>query len=281
MRKNIALVCNPTPENAKALQVAFELTRILNGKSVDYTLFDADWPTVWSTFSEAWVVGGDGTLNHFINSYPDFSLPMTLFKGGSGNDFHSMLYTDVSIPEQAEKVLRGETVTVDAGSCNGKLFLNGVGVGFDGAIVRDLLGKKKMAGKASYLLSILKQIAFYQEQAYVIQSETQQVSGDCLMVSVANGRRYGGAFQVAPKASLNDGLLDLNIVGKIPALKRIKYLPIIERGDHLQLPFVRYEQTASVTISARNAVYAHLDGEFLEGSVFEIMCLPGRFQFLV
>ena len=281
MRKNIALVCNPTPDNAKALRVAFELTQMLGSKGIDYTLFDAAWPTAWASFSEAWIVGGDGTLNHFINRYPDLSLPMTLFKGGSGNDFHSMLYSNVTTLQQAEQVLQGKTVAVDAGVCNGKLFLNGVGVGFDGAIVKDLLGKRKMAGKASYLLSILKQIAFYQEQSYTIHSDTQQISGDCLMVSVANGRRYGGAFHVAPKALLNDGLLDLNIVGKIPPLSRIKYLPIIEKGEHLQLPFVRYEQTAKVLISAANPSAAHLDGELLDGSVFEITCLPGKFRFLV
>ncbi len=281
MRKNIALVCNPTPENAKALRVAFELTQMLGSKGIDYALFDAAWPTDWTLFSEAWIVGGDGTLNHFINAYPDFRLPMTLFRGGSGNDFHSMLYHNASTLQQAEQVLGGKTQAVDGGVCNGKLFLNGVGVGFDGAIVTDLLGKKKMAGKASYLLSILKQIAFYQEQSYTIHSDTQQVSGDCLLVSVANGRRYGGAFHVAPKASLNDGLLDLNIVGKIPALKRIRYLPIIEKGEHLGLPFVQYEQTAKALISATGPVHAHLDGEPLEGSVFEITCLPGKFRFLV
>jgi YegS/Rv2252/BmrU family lipid kinase len=281
MRKNIALVCNPTSDNAKALRVAFELTQILGMKDIDHTLFESDWPTAWDFFSEAWIIGGDGTLNHFINRYLDFDLPLSIFKGGSGNDFHSMLYPHLTTLQQAEQVLQGKTVAVDAGLCNGKLFLNGVGVGFDGAIVKDLLGKKKMAGKASYLLSILKQIAFYHEQSYTIHSDTQQISGDCLMVSIANGRRYGGAFHVAPKASLNDSLLDLNIVGKIPALKRIKYLPIIEKGEHLQLPFVRYEQTAKVLISAPNTVHAHLDGEPMEGSVFEITCLPGKFRFLV
>lgn len=281
MRKNIALICNPTPDNAKALSVAFELTQLLGSKGIDFSLFDSDWPSAWASFSEAWIIGGDGTLNHFINRYPDFSLPMSLFRGGSANDFHSMLYQNASTFRQAEQVLEGKTEAVDAGVCNGKIFLNGVGVGFDGAIVKDLLGKKKMAGKASYLLSILKHIAFYQEQSYTIQSDTQRVSGDCLMVSVANGRRYGGAFQVAPKASLADGLLDLNIVGKIPALKRIRYLPIIEKGDHLRLPFVGYRQTAHVLISATDPVPAHLDGEPIDGAVFEIRCLPGKFRFLV
>ena len=281
MQKNIALVCNPTPDNAKALRLSYELTEIMGSKGISNTHFNSSWTMEWAPFSEAWIIGGDGTLNHFINQYPDFDLPMTLFKGGSGNDFHSMLYQNGTTLQQAEKLLHGRTEDVDAGDCNGRLFLNGVGVGFDGAIVKDLLGKKKMAGKASYLLSILKQIAFYQEQAYTINSDTQRVAGDCLMVSVANGRRYGGSFQVAPKASLKDGLLDLSIVGKIPALKRIKYLPVIEKGEHLQLPFVRYEQTLNVTISALYPVHAHLDGEYLEGSTFEIKCLPRRFRFLV
>lgn len=281
MQKNIALVCNPTPDNSKAARIAAELSQILQPGGIAFTLFHSEWPRDWSSFTEAWILGGDGTLNYFINQYPDFDLPMTLFKGGSGNDFHSVLYGDCTTAQQAQKVLQGQTVSVDAGMCNNKLFLNGVGLGFDGAIVKDLLGKKKMAGKASYLLSILKQIAFYQEEAYTITSETRQVAGECLLVSIANGKRYGGAFHVAPKASLNDGLLDLSIVGKIPAMKRMKYLPIIEKGEHLPLPFVRYEQTGSVTVLTPFPVHAHLDGEYLEDNFFEIRCVPQRFRFLV
>ncbi len=243
MQKYIALICNPLPDNSKTIRIADEIAVSLSMKGIRYSLFTTYWPQQWNDFSEAWVVGGDGTLNHFINQYPDFHLPITIFKGGSGNDFHWMMYGNMMLNEQVERVLQGQAQYIDAGECNGNLFLNGVGIGFDGAIVKDLLGKRKVGGKGSYLLSILKNIVGYHEKHYEIHTTNTQLVQDCFLISVANGKRYGGGFNVAPKASVSDGLLDLNVIGTIPPIKRLKYLPVIEKGEHLELPFVHYEQT--------------------------------------
>ena len=129
-------------ENTKALAATDKVAKILSDKKVSFSIFTVNWPTVWEGYTEAWVFGGDGTLNHFINQNKNFSLPISIFKGGSGNDFHWMIYGDITAEEQVERVLNGTAHPVDAGSCNGNLFLVGLGIGFDGAIVKDLLGKR-------------------------------------------------------------------------------------------------------------------------------------------
>jgi diacylglycerol kinase family enzyme len=100
------------------------------------------------------------------------------------------------------------------------------------------------------------------------------------MISVANAKRYGGGFLVAPRSSVDDGLLDLSIVGKISPLKRIRYLPVIEKGEHLELPFISYQQTPVVKITSPQNLHAHLDGEYMFAREFDISLLPGRFSFL-
>jgi diacylglycerol kinase family enzyme len=100
------------------------------------------------------------------------------------------------------------------------------------------------------------------------------------MISVANASRYGGGFHVAPNAKVNDGLLDLCLIGKISPLKRIKYLPVIEKGQHLSLSFVQYLQLNKVTITSSSKIHAHLDGEYIYSDIFEINCLPERFRFI-
>ena len=192
-----------------------------------------------------------------------------------------MLYGDITVSKQVDKILHAGTQYIDAGDCNGKLFLNGVGIGFDGAIVKELLGKKKVGGKGTYLLSILKNIVGYHENNYHIKTGDSQWEQGCFLISVANGKRYGGGFNVAPKASLTDSLLDLNVVGKIAPIKRLRYLPVIEKGEHLQLPFVKYEQTGKVVIKTPTRVHAHLDGEYLFADSFEITCLPNKILFFV
>jgi YegS/Rv2252/BmrU family lipid kinase len=208
-------------------------------------------------------------------------LPLAVFAGGSGNDLHWMLYRDAgSTEQQVEYILRAQPQPIDAGLCNGKLFLNGVGIGFDGAIVHDLLGKKKLAGKASYLLSILKHIIGYHEKPCRLKMPDETIEEECFMISIANGKRYGGGFYVAPNALLNDSLLDITVIGKISPIKRMKYLPVIEKGAHLNLDFVRYRQAKKIIIQSSAKLHAHIDGEYLQANYFEIEMLPKRFSFL-
>lgn len=279
MVKHIALLCNPTAENAKSLRMAEDIALQLKMQAIAFSKFTAFWPQAWDGFSDIWIVGGDGTLNWFINENPTVLLPLSIFPAGSGNDFHWMLYGNLKPIQQVEQLLHGGTKWVDAGSCNGKLFINGVGIGFDGAIVKDLLGKRKIGGKGSYLLSIMKNILRYHEAHCRIETGKGVINEECFLISVANGKRYGGGFQVAPGADMTDGLLDLNIVGRISPLKRMRYLPVMEKGEHLNLSFVQYSQSDKVRIEAEIELPAHLDGEFMSAKVFQIECLPKRFLF--
>ena len=284
MNDCIGLFCNPSPENARALRQTEEISQYLSRQGRPFQAFTGSWPATLDGNSQAWIIGGDGTLNWFINQYPDCTLPLAAVPAGSANDFHWTLYRgqmNSSASRFAERFLQGHTCAIDAGSCNGRLFLNGVGIGFDGAIVRDLIGKKKLAGKASYLLSVLKHIMTYQEKFLSLSGDGLRKSGDCLLLSVANGRRYGGDFLVAPKAKLDDGLLDLNFVGRIAALQRMRYLPVIEKGEHGALPFVWQGRSRELLVECAQALPAHLDGEFLSAARFEIHCLPERYRFFV
>jgi len=282
MNSCIALLCNPIAENVRALRMTDEVSLHLKKAGQEHMIFTAQWPSDLSSFTQAWIVGGDGTLNQFINQYPDVLLPLALIPAGSANDFYwSLSGADEKVPQLVERLLLGRTVRVDGGICNGRLFLNGLGVGFDGAIVRDLLGKKKLAGKASYLLSVLKQILTYTDKPMRGYTAEERHEGDCLLLSVANGRRYGGDFMVAPNAVLDDGRLDISFVGRIAPLQRMRYLPLIEKGEHLDLPFVWYRQAGSVIIECTQELPAHLDGEFFTAARFEVRCLPARFCFFV
>jgi YegS/Rv2252/BmrU family lipid kinase len=279
-KKHIAIVCNPLAGNGKALQAADKIVLLIKKKEIPFSLFTAQWPEAWNEITQAWIVGGDGTLNYFINKYPDIKIPLSIFKGGTGNDFNEQLYGTISLEEKIEKLLNGSANLVDAGTCNGKLFLNGVGIGFDGTIVKDLVSRKKTNGKSAYLISILKNILGYKEKKCSVTFDGRTISQDCFMINIANGKAYGGGFKVAPKANIEDGLLDLNIVGKIASYKRFYYIPVIEKGKHLDLSFIQYHHTKKVEIHSAAVLPAHMDGEYFSSDHFMIECLPKRFSFL-
>jgi diacylglycerol kinase family enzyme len=56
---------------------------------------------------------------------------------------------------------------------------------------------------------------------------------------------------------------------------------VLEKGEHLKLPFVQYEQVAKVIIRTPQRVHAHIDGEYLFTDYFEVACLPKRILFIV
>jgi diacylglycerol kinase (ATP) len=263
---------------------------------IRHSLFTKQWPEEWEDITEIWIIGGDGTLNYFINLYPHIDLPLAIFAGGSGNDFHWMLYGKRSVEDQVEVLLEGTPKPVDAGMVNEKLFLNGVGIGFDGAIVKDLLGKRKREGKTSYFISLLKHVLFFREKHFTIiagyESHAQggfvtsmvtgyqTISEDCFMISIANGQRYGGGFRVSPKANVSDGLLDLNIILKISPLRRLRYLQVVEKGEHLEKSFNQHRQGLTFQITTSRPVHAHMDGEYFLEKEFRIEVLPKRFSFI-
>lgn len=276
--KNIALLINPLHQTA--LRAGNEIIQLLQQKQIEHTIYTTLWPTEWIDFTEAWIVGGDGTLNYFINHYPHFDLPMAVFKGGSGNDFQWMLYGDTTIPDQVEHVLNAAPKRVDAGYCNNHLFLNGVGIGFDGKVVQDLLGKQKWNDNLSYYKVILKNIFFFREFLCTVSSESFNWGKKCFMINIANGRRYGGGYNVNPEGLINDRMLDINLIGAINPLLRVQFMGAIEKGTHIKLPMVTYLKAGSIHIKTGGIVPAHADGEYFDASEFVIECLPARFSFL-
>lgn len=279
MGKKIAIVTNKLAGYGLAISISHKIAEQLQQKGIVFELFKEEWPPQFDSFTAVWIVGGDGTLNYFINHYPDISLPLMIFKGGTGNDFHWLLYKNCSLEEQIETGLKAIPTSIDAGSCNGKLFLNGLGVGFDGSVASVLQGKEKRAGKFSYLLAIIKTVFLYREQEFTLTFSGKEIHQKLLMVNIMNGKREGGGFYVTPDADVTDGLFQANLVQSLSVLKRLYYLPVIEKGKHVKLSFVNYFSTPSMHITSKKNFGAHLDGEFFTTKEIEVHILPGKFRF--
>ena len=147
-------------------------------------------------------------------------------------------------------------------------------------VAKGLQGVNKFGGKTSFMLSVLKHILFYKEQQYTISSAEKTVEGKFMMISIANGTRYGGGFFVAPLAKADDGLFDTILVKPLSVFKRLRYLPVIEKGKHLNLPFIDYYNTQKITIKSDRPIQLHLDGEYAVSNEFIIEILPAHFNFI-
>jgi len=275
---HIAILVNPSSGGGKGIRAGEQLKAALQQRKIHFTFFAGDWPTDLNSFTEVWLVGGDGTVNYFINKYHDLQIPFALFKGGTGNDFAWKLYGDITIEQQIELVLSAAAKSVDAGSCNGRLYVNSLGIGFDGEVLKSISTIRWLGGHLGYLFIVLKKIFSFKEFSFRITTTSGTSSKKYLLVIVNNSSRTGGGFMVSPKASLTDGMLDLVLCEKLPILKRLRYLPVIEKGKHLDLPFIHYTHEQEVRIACEHEVFAQADGELTSAASFDIKVMKGYFS---
>ncbi len=277
--RNIAIVCNLLAGSGRASGIGRNIQLILETKNVLHSLFIDKWPVSFYSYSDIWIIGGDGTLNYFINKYPDTTLPLVIFNGGTGNDFHWLLYGSKTIEEQVEIAMYAEPRPIDAGRCNERYFINGVGIGFEGEVAKALTGKKKLSGKTSFLLTILKKIFSYRSKHYEVKTESKNLEGKKLLIDISNGRRAGGGFHIAPVAEANDGLLDVVIANALTPLQRLRYLPVIEKGKHLALPFINHFTSRNIKVTSGAIIQYHLDGEYFEATQLDVEIMSKKFLF--
>lgn len=279
MEKHIALLCNPLAGAGKAVKCSDEIAAGLSAMKISYTLFKEIWPEHLNDFTDVFIAGGDGTLNYFLNKYPLPALPVVIFKGGTGNDFHWLLYGDKTFSEQLQTVCSVDPKPIDIGLCNDRYFINGVGIGFEGEVARALTGIKKLPGKTSFLLTVLQKIVSYRSKYYTVKTEHKSVKGKKLLINISNGRRAGGGFHIAPEAKADDGLFDIVIASSLSLLQRLYYLPVIEKGKHLGLEIIDYFRSNNIRIESNTRLQYHLDGEYFEAEKISIQILPSALQF--
>jgi diacylglycerol kinase family enzyme len=94
-----------------------------------------------------------------------------------------------------------------------------------------------------------------------------------------NGHRAGGGFHIAPSSAIDDGLLDVIMVEKLHPFQRLRWLPVIEKGKHLELPFIKHFRTRKLIITSEQPMDTHLDGEYYSAKRLEIEVLPAKYLF--
>ena len=281
MPKHIAILQNPYAGKNRPQDITRQIISELEFSGYDYSLFCDNWPQDYSHFSEIWLVGGDGTLNYFVNHFQFNNLPLALFKGGTGNDFAWKLYGDIHTREQIRLVLQATPKPVDAGICNGHYFLNTVGIGFDGKVLGWMNTIRFLGSRFGYYLAVLGTIFTYREPFFRISAPGFfSKSERLLLCAVSNAPRTGGGFLLSPKADPTDGWLNLICCRPLGTLNRLRFLSRVKHGRHINLPVIDHQLVTQVKIDTNIPLPAQLDGELILANSFEISVVCKKFQFL-
>ena len=276
---HIAILANPNAGNHHGIQFAHWLEQQLLQKQIQHQVFTDNWPAHFNGFSDIWLIGGDGTINYFINQHPDCSLPLVLYKGGTGNDFSCHLYGKRSNKQIFELVLKAEPGTVDAAKVNGKLYINCLGIGFDGEVLQSMGSIRFMGGHLGYLVAVIKTMFSFKEPFLKVIAPGFSKQGHFLLAMITNSPKAGGGFHISPGASVSDGKLDMVLSNNLSVIKRYRFLPVIEKGKHYSLPFITHLQDTRFEIHAAKELAVQMDGELFYAKDLLVEVIPGKFLF--
>ncbi|MCK4570589.1 diacylglycerol kinase family lipid kinase [Candidatus Bipolaricaulota bacterium] len=228
-------------------------------------------------FSHIVAMGGDGTINEVANGLLGSDATLAVIPAGTGNDFIRMLGIPSDPMQAIDTLLDGAPRTMDLGQVDGeRCFVNGLGIGLDAQVARDVLKMERLRGAPAYLTAAVREVFRFRAFPVTLATPEEQLELTCLSLGVANGIFAGGGFKLAPRADINDGLIDISALGDYPKLERLYRLPKVRAGKHVDWKNVTYRQTSEVTISSTKKLIAHVDGEpyHLPSDSFTVKALP-------
>lgn len=243
-------------------------------------------------------VGGDGTWSNvadrLVASGRD-DVVLGILPSGTGNDFGRNFGYDPKKPADAVRVIaEGHTRTIDVGRVDTESasehtpdlwetrhFTNLVGFGFDIAVIDAAAGARFLRGELLYKLTALQQLfRFPGVGAGVRASDGRERQKHLLMLTVSNGRFFGGGFPIAPGATVDDGKLHACLIGDAPPFTRLKLFNMAERGRHVESERVELLEDGAFRLTFDGPVRFEMDGDVRRsaGPEIEVRCLPGALK---
>lgn len=216
-----------------------------------------------------YAVGGDGTLNEVVNGLVGCSkAEAALIPVGTGNDFVRN-FKNPKVFFNMEAQLEGKARPVDLIHFGNRYAANMVNIGADCDVVVEagkLRGYPLMGNGLSYLLGIIKVLSGKLGiRMHVETDDGEKRLEDWILLAVGNGQYCGGGFRGVPKATINDGYLDLSMVKWMNHWNVLQILPKYRQGTHLDSKqgekYVEYRKCRTVTIKPETFMQASIDGE--------------------
>ena len=245
------------------------------------------------------IFGGDGTVHRHLAQLVHLQLPVLVVPRGSGNDFARALNLHsvgdalaawrqfVSCKENVRPIDLGVITSPIAGEApaprepsrtgNQKpetrnYFCCVGGIGLDAEVAKRANQLPRwIRRRGGYALSLLPTLFGFQPPRVKVQSDLPdspgtfavQHDGPAMVVAFANAPAYGDGVKIAPHARLDDGKLDICVVGNMAKTRLLRLFPSVYSGSHLSIPEVKYFQTERLRLEAEQPMDVYADGEYV------------------
>lgn len=214
--------------------------------------------------------GGDGTVHEVAQALVGTEAALGILPMGSGNDYIRALGIPRDLSGAAAVLARGRVRSVDVARVADEFALNSFGMGVEGQIAADYKRMRFLKGELGYLYATILEVVRFRAFRAEVAGDGWSFAGKLLSVSVMNGPYAGGGYRLAPQAQLDDGLLDVGLIGNYPRLIRFAVLPKTRDGSYLRLKRVQGKPARRVRILSDRPLPVHMDGELLPEPVQEL-----------
>ncbi len=205
-------------------------------------------------------VGGDGTVNEIASGLVGTSTALAIVPAGSGNGLARHLKIPMNLKNAIDVLDAGTVQKIDTATINGQLFVNVAGVGFDASVAKKFAASGKR-GFSTYFRITASSYKDYKPKQYSLLIDGKLIKRRALLVSFANSSQFGNNTSIDPAASVNDGFIDVCIVGKVPEWKTIFLAPLLFLRRFDRTRYVEIIRAKEVILKRKKGKNIHLDGD--------------------
>ncbi len=233
--------------------------------------------------------GGDGTIHRHLGQLVKLGLPVLVVPAGSGNDFAGSLGLRRVRDSLAawnqfchgsanlRDIDLGIISAIDRGEALSppQYFCCIAGVGLDGEVSRRANKLPRwLRGHGGYALTLVPTIFTFTPFRMKVLTAAEHAANagthwtvrshqPTLLAAFANTPLYGGGMRIAPKAKMDDGLLDVCIVGGVNPLRLLRLFPTVYSGNHLNVREVEYFHADRLRVETEQPMDVYADGEYV------------------
>jgi len=202
------------------------------------------------------VCGGDGTVAAVAGVAAECEGTIAVVPTGAGNDFARHLGIGARRPLDALELLdTGRVAACDLGRATGAdgvsaWFTTVANTGFDSEANRWANGVRWATGTPLYLLAVVRTLVTYRPRGLRVVVDGVALDGRAWLAAVGNTRFYAGGMMIVPGAEVDDGLLDVCVIGDVARAEFVARFPRVFRGTHTKVDGVVTRRGAVVELEA-------------------------------
>ena len=219
-------------------------------------------------------IGGDGTLNSLINALllnKIYQPEVACISSGSGSDFLRTFAMPKNIDDAILRIKKNNNYFVDTAliksESNQKYFINVLNYGFLAETVNLSEKLPNFVKRFRYPISFWIKLLRAKASPFDLKISKYRFSSEAFNVSICNGQFFGGGWNISPKSSLQDGLLNIQVF-KVTKIKAMKLFFLAKKGLHLTDPDVILKKSDKIILKSKQAI--EIDGDFFDFGPAEI-----------